>query len=319
MNGIEPEGESCGCFEPPARAQSPSEAFWQDLLLLLPPLLLAWLATSRGLAGKRLAIATLLTAGLTVFAWKSPELPLDDYVTQLKPAALPHELCVGNAELGSRTCLDGILPELAHGTHLVILADLSEDAFSSEVPTVSTSSNGSKVCQPCGFSRARPKRNCSSSASAAAPRSRSARHRLPCFRRFTAACRGPFWSKMARSSQPSTACLSRPMAHQGAMRSDMNRFFDMNTYSKSSLPAAIALLALLATTLPATAQGVPADAVFQGFKPTGEFTFSLAGKDLKDAEIYLSERAGAYLVIARRSPRRCSSTPAPRWSKVSAS
>jgi len=76
----------------------------------------------------------------------------------------------------------------------------------------------------------------------------------------------------------------------------MNRF-DMNTYAKTSLPVAM-LLALLFTTLPAAAQGVPADAVFQGFKPTGEFLFSLGGSDLKDAEIYLSERAGAYLVIA---------------------
>ena len=39
----------------------------------------------------------------------------------------------------------------------------------------------------------------------------------------------------------------------------MNRF-DMNTYAKTSLPVAM-LLALLFTTLPAAAQGVPADAV----------------------------------------------------------
>lgn len=63
--------------------------------------------------------------------------------------------------------------------------------------------------------------------------------------------------------------------------------------------AAGALLAALLAPLPAAAQGgVPADAVFQGFKPTGEFVFSLGGTDVKDAEIYQSDKAGAYLIIA---------------------
>lgn len=43
---------------------------------------------------------------------------------------------------------------------------------------------------------------------------------------------------------------------------------------------------------------VPADAVFSGFKRNGEFLFELGGEDLKHAEIYLSERAASYLVIA---------------------
>jgi len=133
LNGIEPAAESCGCFGRLVE-RTPAEAFWQDLLLLLPPLLLAWLALSHGPALKRLAIAALVTAGLSVFAWKSPELPLDDYVTQLKKGAIAHDLCAGNAELGSKTCLDVILPELAHGTHLAIVADISDDAFASAIP-----------------------------------------------------------------------------------------------------------------------------------------------------------------------------------------
>ncbi len=44
--------------------------------------------------------------------------------------------------------------------------------------------------------------------------------------------------------------------------------------------------------------GVPADAVFSDFKPNGEFLFELDGKPLKNAEIYLSDRAASYLVIA---------------------
>ncbi len=77
----------------------------------------------------------------------------------------------------------------------------------------------------------------------------------------------------------------------------------LHPYKKSLRGAAagalLALLAPLAAPVPAAAQGaVPADAVFQGFKPTGEFLFSLGGKDIKDAEVYQSDRAGAYLIIA---------------------
>ena len=131
LEGIEPPSGSCGCFGRLIE-RTPAEAFWQDLLLLLPPLILAWLAVAPG-GKRRLVSAGIFTASLTFFAWKSPELPLDDYVTQLKPAASAHELCAGNAELGARTCLDVILPELATGTHLVIVADLSADAFTSRV------------------------------------------------------------------------------------------------------------------------------------------------------------------------------------------
>ncbi len=47
----------------------------------------------------------------------------------------------------------------------------------------------------------------------------------------------------------------------------------------------------------ATAQA-PADALFNGFKRNGEFLFELDGQDLKHAEIYSSDRAASYLVIA---------------------
>ncbi len=43
---------------------------------------------------------------------------------------------------------------------------------------------------------------------------------------------------------------------------------------------------------------VPADAVFSGFQRNGEFLFELDSQDLKNAEIYLSQRAASYLVIA---------------------
>ncbi len=46
------------------------------------------------------------------------------------------------------------------------------------------------------------------------------------------------------------------------------------------------------------AQDIPADAVFSDFKRNGEFLFELDGETLEHAEIYLSDRAASYLVIA---------------------
>lgn len=43
---------------------------------------------------------------------------------------------------------------------------------------------------------------------------------------------------------------------------------------------------------------VPADAVFSGFEPNGDFDFEMGGSTLKNAEIFYSERAGAFLVMA---------------------
>lgn len=74
----------------------------------------------------------------------------------------------------------------------------------------------------------------------------------------------------------------------------MNRYLIVKlTGLASGLLASALILAASAA-----AQGVPADAVFSGFKPNGEFLFELDGKKLENAEIYLSERAASYLVIA---------------------
>lgn len=56
-------------------------------------------------------------------------------------------------------------------------------------------------------------------------------------------------------------------------------------------------LACLLLALPAAAQ-VPADEVLKGFQVVGDYDFELGGNVLKHAEVYFSESAVAYLVMA---------------------
>ena len=58
---------------------------------------------------------------------------------------------------------------------------------------------------------------------------------------------------------------------------------------------AVAALAALAPPLAAQA---PADPQLQDFEPIGEFLFELGGQDLERAEVFVSERAMAYLIMA---------------------
>jgi thiol-disulfide isomerase/thioredoxin len=67
----------------------------------------------------------------------------------------------------------------------------------------------------------------------------------------------------------------------------------------TALPGlALALLALLAAAAaPLAAQPAP-DPLFQGFEPTGAYALSIAGKAVRGAEIYHSERARALLLLS---------------------
>ena len=60
-------------------------------------------------------------------------------------------------------------------------------------------------------------------------------------------------------------------------------------------PALLALLAAAAA--PLAAQPAP-DPLFQGFEPTGAYSLSIAGKAVRGAEIYHSERARALLLLS---------------------
>jgi hypothetical protein len=139
LAGIEVEGAACGCFGTLVQ-RTPAEAFWQDLLLLVPALLLAFAGRSREQLWRlepsppryRLGFAAALTAAVLVLAWKAPELPLDDLATRLKPGVATQALCAGSAADGKQVCLGDIVPELAAGEHVVVLADLDE-AFGASV------------------------------------------------------------------------------------------------------------------------------------------------------------------------------------------
>ncbi len=128
--------QSCGCFGNLVE-RTPAEAFWWDLLLLVPPLCLAFLGFQRSGPLPRLrmevvAAVVLLALG---FAWKAPDLPLDDMATRLYAGAELETLCVGEGE--SQTCLGHLAPELSEGRHLLVIADTNQLAFRYAVPHLS--------------------------------------------------------------------------------------------------------------------------------------------------------------------------------------
>jgi thiol-disulfide isomerase/thioredoxin len=75
-----------------------------------------------------------------------------------------------------------------------------------------------------------------------------------------------------------------------------------HTIHRLSQAAAALLLGCLGSlvSLPALAQGVPADAVLKDFKPNGDYTLVVDGKDVPNAEVYFSERVPAFLILSSR-------------------
>jgi uncharacterized membrane protein YphA (DoxX/SURF4 family) len=145
--GLIDASESCGCFGSLV-SRTPAEAFWQDLFLLVPPLLVAFLP--QGEPGARL-LARRVTVGVAtvaavVFAALAPRLPLDDLATRLAPGARVSELCAGREEGGSvRICLDSLVPELEEGSHLVIIAPVEDADLAARVAELNQLSGDPKA------------------------------------------------------------------------------------------------------------------------------------------------------------------------------
>ena len=127
MQGVEVDSASCGCFGS-LLDRTPAEAFWQDFVLLVPPLVLAALAVVvRASVGLRVALAALLAVAGVGLAYFAPDLPLDDLATRLRPGTQVANVCTGRGD--ERLCLSTLVPELAEGRHLVVLADLEDEEF----------------------------------------------------------------------------------------------------------------------------------------------------------------------------------------------
>jgi uncharacterized membrane protein YphA (DoxX/SURF4 family) len=123
-HGLRSLDEACGCFGTLVQ-RTPAQAFWQDLLMLVPPLFLAFLGRDR--RGRlfppvRTAVSVVGALAVLGFAWKAPELPLDDLATRLSPGVKVEEICAGAEP--ERVCLGSMVPEFAEGRHLAIMARL---------------------------------------------------------------------------------------------------------------------------------------------------------------------------------------------------
>jgi uncharacterized membrane protein YphA (DoxX/SURF4 family) len=121
-HGVAPAA-GCGCFGNLVQ-RTPAAAFWQDLALLLPLLLLACVGLPRGaraLPPRRLGVVAVATAALVLVAWRAPALPLDDLATRLRPGVELPWVCAG---VEPRVCLTDVVPELQSERTWVVLVDL---------------------------------------------------------------------------------------------------------------------------------------------------------------------------------------------------
>lgn len=134
--GLIDETEACGCFGN-LLSRTPREAFWQDLWMLTIPLLLSLLGRSRdgtAFPKRRIASITGLTAVALLFAWKAPDLPIDDLATRLSPGVAVSEICAGSNENPDQLCLDALVSELSRGRHWVVISELDEPRLVEAVP-----------------------------------------------------------------------------------------------------------------------------------------------------------------------------------------
>lgn len=129
----EADAASCGCFGNLVE-RSPADAFWQDVLMLVPALALAWVGRPRaGSEGEkrsrsiRTGLALLAGIGGGLVATFAPELPLDDLATRLRPGSQISEICAGRDT--ERICLEHLVPGLKTGRHWVVLADVRDAGF----------------------------------------------------------------------------------------------------------------------------------------------------------------------------------------------
>ncbi|MDX1384481.1 MAG: hypothetical protein R3190_12595 [Thermoanaerobaculia bacterium] len=134
MRGATGDDAACGCFGN-LLERTPAEAFWQDFFLLVPTLAMAALGlVVRARLNLRIAVAGALAAAACGFAFFAPDLPLDDVATRLHPGLEVSSICTGSGD--ERLCLPTLVPELAAGSHLVVLADLEDGGLARHVESL---------------------------------------------------------------------------------------------------------------------------------------------------------------------------------------
>jgi len=85
LNGLRDEDAACGCFGSLIE-RTPGEAFWQDLLLLLVPLSLAYVGrqvSHRGFPWRRLLAAGFLVIGVTVYVGGNSDLQFVEMAAEI--------------------------------------------------------------------------------------------------------------------------------------------------------------------------------------------------------------------------------------------
>lgn len=139
LQGIVDDTPSCGCFGN-LLERTPAQAFWQDVLLLVPALALAWLRPTPGPWWRlpRAAVVTGVAAAScgVAFAAFAPGLPLDGWATRLHEGLAFDGICSG-AE-GHEACLKDVLPIVRQGRHVVVIADLGDADFRAQVPELNS-------------------------------------------------------------------------------------------------------------------------------------------------------------------------------------
>jgi uncharacterized membrane protein YphA (DoxX/SURF4 family) len=128
--GLLEDDAACGCFGNLVQ-RTPAEAFWQDLLMMVPLFALAWLGRNRdegwSVPRMRSTIVGVMTVAGMLFAWRAPSLPLDDLATRLKPGVAIETICAGGETDADSICLDVLIPGLAEGEHWVVISELDNE------------------------------------------------------------------------------------------------------------------------------------------------------------------------------------------------
>ena len=132
--GLIEDAPGCGCFGNLVD-RTPAEAFWQDLFMMVPALALAWIGRrALGFPTLRTAAIAVASTAFLIFAWKSPDLPIDDLATRLSPGVQLADICGGPVD--DRLCLDTVAPVLVDGEHWVIIADLEQPELTDHIEAI---------------------------------------------------------------------------------------------------------------------------------------------------------------------------------------